>query len=177
MLYRRLPVCAAATVHADRIKNLSSLTQANSGWQQTLLKTRVGDRDKVFAIRESIVLTIPKPKRARSFFPGFPGHAGISLAPLSATSLLHCTPYAPAPSQVAREDRWVQRFVQVRSEEHTSELQSLRHLVCRLLLETKQNTSELQSLRHLVCRLLLETKKRTTQIQSPSHVLYSLLLG
>src|ERR1035441_2038150 len=27
----------------------------------------------------------------------------------------------------------------VRSEEHTSELQSLRHLVCRLLLEKKQN--------------------------------------
>src|ERR1035441_10847630 len=26
-----------------------------------------------------------------------------------------------------------------RSEEHTSELQSLRHLVCRLLLEKKQN--------------------------------------
>src|SRR5258705_7116885 len=29
----------------------------------------------------------------------------------------------------------------VRSEEHTSELQSLRHLVCRLLLEKKKNTS------------------------------------
>src|SRR5947199_3370962 len=27
----------------------------------------------------------------------------------------------------------------VRSEEHTSELQSLRHLVCRLLLEKKKN--------------------------------------
>src|SRR5947199_2812039 len=29
----------------------------------------------------------------------------------------------------------------VRSEEHTSELQSLRHLVCRLLLEKKKNTA------------------------------------
>src|ERR1035441_10871790 len=28
---------------------------------------------------------------------------------------------------------------QMRSEEHTSELQSLRHLVCRLLLEKKNN--------------------------------------
>src|SRR5258705_1793733 len=28
-----------------------------------------------------------------------------------------------------------------RSEEHTSELQSLRHLVCRLLLETKKNVN------------------------------------
>src|SRR5262245_63032606 len=30
------------------------------------------------------------------------------------------------------------RFGRRRSEEHTSELQSLRHLVCRLLLETKK---------------------------------------
>src|SRR5438045_7115242 len=29
-----------------------------------------------------------------------------------------------------------------RSEEHTSELQSLRHLVCRLLLEKKKSTSQ-----------------------------------
>src|ERR1035441_10946084 len=29
--------------------------------------------------------------------------------------------------------------IKVRSEEHTSELQSLRHLVCRLLLEKKKN--------------------------------------
>src|SRR5262245_63980316 len=32
----------------------------------------------------------------------------------------------------------VDRAVVVRSEEHTSELQSLRHLVCRLLLEKKK---------------------------------------
>src|ERR1035441_11115263 len=44
---------------------------------------------------------------------------------------------------------------QLRSEEHTSELQSLRHLVCRLLLGKKEQTSELHSLRHLVFRLLL----------------------
>src|SRR5258705_2688647 len=31
-------------------------------------------------------------------------------------------------------------FLHYRSEEHTSELQSLRHLVCRLLLEKKKNT-------------------------------------
>src|SRR5437899_10035396 len=32
-----------------------------------------------------------------------------------------------------------------RSEEHTSELQSLRHLVCRLLLEKKKNTNNRKS--------------------------------
>src|SRR5437899_4490609 len=31
-----------------------------------------------------------------------------------------------------------------RSEEHTSELQSLRHLVCRLLLEKKKNQTNIQ---------------------------------
>src|ERR1035441_10005050 len=50
-----------------------------------------------------------------------------------------------------------------RSEEHTSELQSLRHLVCRLLLDkqirSEEHTSELQSLRHLVCRLLLDKNR------------------
>src|SRR5258705_4295738 len=32
-------------------------------------------------------------------------------------------------------------YGRIRSEEHTSELQSLRHLVCRLLLEKKKNAS------------------------------------
>src|SRR5438045_9662964 len=35
---------------------------------------------------------------------------------------------------------------QVRSEEHTSELQSLRHLVCRLLLEKKKKTKKLSKI-------------------------------
>src|SRR5438045_5773845 len=39
------------------------------------------------------------------------------------------TPPAPGPTQFQP---------MVRSEEHTSELQSLRHLVCRLLLEKKK---------------------------------------
>src|SRR5437899_9501321 len=34
---------------------------------------------------------------------------------------------------------------QTRSEEHTSELQSLRHLVCRLLLEKKKKTKQDQT--------------------------------
>src|SRR3990170_6403618 len=56
-----------------------------------------------------------------------------------------------------------------RSEEHTSELQSPDHLVCRLLLEKNQkcvlrseeHTSELQSPDHLVCRLPLLKRRRT----------------
>src|SRR3954449_13635498 len=52
-----------------------------------------------------------------------------------------------------------------RSEEHTSELQSHSHLVCRLLLKKEEHTSELQSHSHLVCRLLLEYKKHTHELQ------------
>src|SRR5947199_4538731 len=36
--------------------------------------------------------------------------------------------------------------IEERSEEHTSELQSLRHLVCRLLLEKKKNMIEVYTL-------------------------------
>src|SRR5205814_3925883 len=38
----------------------------------------------------------------------------------------------------------------IRSEEHTSELQSLRHLVCRLLLEKKKIQSQTQWRPHLI---------------------------
>src|SRR3712207_8728696 len=37
-------------------------------------------------------------------------------------------------------DRWPRRLRTIRSEEHTSELQSRQYLVCRLLLEKKKNT-------------------------------------
>src|SRR5258707_4892889 len=48
----------------------------------------------------------------------------------------------------------------IRSEEHTSELQSRQYLVCRLLLEKKKNTSELHSNQLLVYRLLLAKKSQ-----------------
>src|SRR3990170_7929505 len=64
----------------------------------------------------------------------------------------------------------------LRSEEHTSEIQSPDHLVCRLLLEknvrSQEHTSELQSPDHLVCRLLLEKKNilpRVHQFANQSH--------
>src|SRR2546423_8762638 len=48
------------------------------------------------------------------------------------------TPDIPAPSQaVVRRDHY-RGLQQDRSEEHTSELQSLAYLVCRLLLEKKK---------------------------------------
>src|SRR5438552_4596140 len=55
----------------------------------------------------------------------------------------------PCIEKVIRGSGWKQRFKQLpygkgiglaRSEEHTSELQSPDHIVCRLLLENKNNT-------------------------------------
>src|SRR3712207_7195740 len=39
-----------------------------------------------------------------------------------------------------KKEDWQQLLAQVRSEEHTSELQSRQYLVCRLLLEKKKKT-------------------------------------
>src|SRR5262245_64544515 len=59
---------------------------------------------------------------------------------------------AAKASPRARLDVW-----QTRSEEHTSELQSLRHLVCRLLLEKKKNKQKkIQNTQH----------HRTTQLNT-----------
>src|SRR5258708_23636771 len=49
------------------------------------------------------------------------------------------------------------RAAKSRSEEHTSELQSPDHLVCRLLLEKKEHSSELKTASHITCRLRLNT--------------------
>src|SRR5438034_7728279 len=46
---------------------------------------------------------------------------------------------------------------QLRSEEHTSELQSHSDLVCRLLLEKKKNTTEIQVQKELLCHPPLYT--------------------
>src|SRR2546422_4164122 len=47
-----------------------------------------------------------------------------------------------------------------RSEEHTSELQSRLHLVCRLLLEKKKNKKTIQHLIKINTHLVLQTTER-----------------
>src|SRR5258708_9194554 len=51
-------------------------------------------------------------------------------------------PYARRVLEVLREGVQVARLAQTRSEEHTSELQSPDHLVCRLLLEKKKTQQD-----------------------------------
>src|SRR5258705_5808294 len=68
----------------------------------------------------------------------------ISVADLAAIELHGGFPRAPlpdAPALALAAAGLAQRGAgESRSEEHTSELQSLRHLVCRLLLEKKKKT-------------------------------------
>src|SRR3989441_5744584 len=53
-----------------------------------------------------------------------------------------------------------------RSEEHTSELQSLAYLVCRLLLEKKKKTTT----------LTVRSEENTTEIQSIAYIVYRVLV-
>src|SRR5437899_7364499 len=60
--------------------------------------------------------------------------------PLSPAFYIHENAVSAQCSQLREDDS-----SHVRSEEHTSELQSLRHLVCRLPLEKKKKTYELMN--------------------------------
>src|SRR5262245_65362279 len=81
------------------------------------------------------LITTPRPPRS----PPFPyttlfRSAGALIAPLAGVA-----DPRPDGDQQQHDD---QREPHRRSEEHTSELQSLRHLVCRLLLEKKNGLRE-----------------------------------
>src|ERR1035441_4938779 len=70
-----------------------------------------------------------------------------------------------------------------RSEEHTSELQSLRHLVCRLLLEKKKNgsTKQSQAINKLRKSCMKDSHQRRTaalsQYNKAPHQSWSLMLN
>src|SRR5947208_7877806 len=58
---------------------------------------------------------------------------------------------------------WVRRLKQHRSEEHTSELQSPDHLVCRLLLEKKKKKKKKDNTKQT------SIKQRTVSRQNHTH--------
>src|SRR5258705_10312153 len=55
-------------------------------------------------------------------------------------------------------------FDDLRSEEHTSEIQSLRHLVCRLLLEKKKKIHGQQATQNETARLYLNQASRHSDL-------------
>src|SRR5947199_6874322 len=60
------------------------------------------------------------------------------------------------------------RLIAVRSEEHTFELQSLRHLVCRLLLEKKKKTTSQERMRESGCARQKSGRRTTDAPPRPS---------
>src|SRR5205814_5217640 len=66
------------------------------------------------------------------------GGAAMLSADISALATRHPAIHVTVIRKAAK--RSYRRAFMIRSEEHTSELQSLRHLVCRLLLEKKKKT-------------------------------------
>src|SRR5438034_7213108 len=68
---------------------------------------------------------------------------------------------APAPP-------WAPARVELRSEEHTSELQSHSDLVCRLLLEKKNTSAERPAPSHTFYRICIRARLPTTTPSSAS---------
>src|SRR5690625_6144806 len=66
----------------------------------------------------------------------------IAQVPVSSDGKMFSTTRLPARSALVTELRSCPTSSKPRSEEHTSELQSRGHLVCRLLLEKKKKTSD-----------------------------------
>src|SRR2546429_5903744 len=74
----------------------------------------------------------------------------------------------PRPSKVRHSRKSGGRRVLQRSEEHTSELQSRLHLVCRLLLEKKKKKVSIE-LPQTVDLVVNETVHRITAAKASAH--------
>src|SRR5262245_64302184 len=75
---------------------------------------------------------------------------------------LYTAVYHPAEGRVSY--RWP------RSEEHTSELQSLRHLVCRLLLEKKKKKKQNNTHNKKIKTLVRQTRRYVLRVNRPITV-------
>src|SRR2546429_6943108 len=83
------------------------------------------------------MMRVSPPELAREF-PGPQASTRTTFAPLRKSSSAVHPPKAPAPTTITERGFGRANTRRPRSEEHTSELQSRLHLVCRLLLEKKK---------------------------------------
>src|ERR1035438_10731278 len=74
-------------------------------------------------------------------------------------SISRCAPFGSSTMSIMNSVVPRTKPAMHRSEEHTSELQSLRHLVCRLLLEKKKKTNQQRS----------SSRKREQEGQDSGH--------
>src|SRR2546422_8350943 len=74
-------------------------------------------------------------------------HDALPISRVEAASGTETAPISAIPQPERDSKRCPSNSSETRSEEHTSELQSRLHLVCRLLLEKKKKVEELKSQR------------------------------
>src|SRR5947199_5044410 len=79
-------------------------------------------------------------------------HDALPISYSSAFARTRSSASSTGSKTAAGRPRFVTMYAAPRSEEHTSELQSLRHLVCRLLLEKKKKKKQLQMTRHKISK-------------------------
>src|SRR5258708_14228367 len=84
------------------------------------------------------------------------------------TSAMFCAAMAAKEISKGRCHQCAASIGPMRSEEHTSELQSPDHLVCRLLLGKKKST-RLNSSHQIISYALFFLKKRSTPLSPPAR--------
>src|SRR5690554_7465075 len=80
--------------------------------------------------------------------------SALTLLMAAVTTLRFCTPYPTTMTssrsvQLSSISILISELLTTRSEEHTSELQSRPHLVCRLLLEKKKKKANITSFNNI----------------------------
>src|ERR1035441_10759997 len=94
----------------------------------------------------------------RHWLPVFPGSLTIVASINRSVGRDTDSVTRPRSSNSAQQSRYSQSLL-LRSRLSKATSESSASFACRALTRSEEHTSELQSLRHLVCRLLLEKKK------------------
>src|SRR3712207_4270894 len=108
-------------------------------WQDGELQDRIGEFDGIL-IRSATKLTADVLERAEKL--KAVGRAGVGVDNVdvdAATKRGIVVANAPQSNVITAAEHTMALLLALRSEEHTSELQSRQYLVCRLLLEKKKN--------------------------------------
>src|SRR5215813_6147646 len=123
-------------MHSTGVIPLNRRRSSSTGW---------GNLGRLFTHRMWSLGSTPSGSRSRSVY----SRTNASTLGLEEFS----SAYPPSPKTGCRERISIMRLVQCssRSEEHTSELQSRPHLVCRLLLEKKKK---------IKCNIIILIKKK-----------------
>src|SRR5438093_8223862 len=117
-----------------------------------------------------IIIGLNSPKTGNALITPTTGFCGVMTCEIA-----RATSYSSIRSRVGdRNGRaTVSSSMLIRSEEHTSELQSLTNLVCRLLLEKKKNNNKIICQRNHVAHKTLHYEKHTNELRMYDIPMYT----